>query len=72
MLHSLQTSNPGFDPRPNLFVLLQEGRPLADLRVLTLFQRPVFLFQLCGNYHELVQAAFQPLQLLGEGFVGLF
>ena len=62
MLHGFQAVDHGFDPRPYLLILLQQGRPLGYQRVLALAQRTVLLLQLARDDDQFVQPASQALQ----------
>ncbi len=71
MLHRLEAADHRFDTRADLFVLLQQLRPLGGQRVLTGPEGPIFFLQVLHCQHQFVQTLLQTTNLkLDLGFAG--
>lgn len=66
LLHRLQATYHSLDARPNLLVLLQQGRPLCRQRILTLLERAILILQRIADFDQCINALFQSFQLLLE------
>jgi uncharacterized protein YgfB (UPF0149 family) len=72
VLHRFETSYHGFDPRPDLLILLKQTGPFFGQHILTLPQRTVLLAKLVADREEFVETLLETLQFVRECLMCLF